>query len=175
MPKYDGTDGEQVSSFIIQSRQLLREYYKSMQSGKVANSRSYIFPVTLPAQAQFRTTRRIDGLSTLSTGQDGRLDAASIGLAPDWRKPGPIWEIPYGSLVPQKITNLLAAGRCISADGDAWEVLRVIPPAAHTGQVAGIAASLSIRNNITPDALSYEDIQEQLNLKNIPYHIKDVL
>lgn len=173
--KYDGTDGAQVTHFILQGRQLLRERYVRLQNRKAHGGRSKMFPVTLPAMAQFRTTRRIVGLTSLSSGQDGQYVPTSIGLAPDWRKPGPIWEIPYGVLVPQKITGLLSAGRCISAGGDAWEVMRVIPPAAHTGQVAGIAASLAIAHNTTPDALRTDEIQEQLNIKHIPYHIRDVV
>ena len=53
--------------------------------------------------------------------------------------------------------------------------MRVIPPAAHTGQVAGIAASLSIVHGTTPDALPADKVQEMLRIKNIPYHIQDVL
>ena len=37
---------------------------------------------------------------------------------------------------------MLAAGRIISASGDGWEVTRVIPPAALTGQAAGVAAHI---------------------------------
>ena len=38
--------------------------------------------------------------------------------------------------------NLFAAGRCISAAGDAWDVTRVIPTCAATGQAAGTMAAL---------------------------------
>ena len=38
--------------------------------------------------------------------------------------------------------NLLAAGRDISASEDMWNVVRVIPPCAVTGQAAGTAAAL---------------------------------
>ena len=175
LSKYDGTDGEHVTRFILNGRKLLREHYISRQKGWKPVDRTTLFPVTLPAMAQFRTTRRIVGKSTLLSGQDGQYKATSIGLAPDWRKPGPIWEIPYGTIVPQKITGLLAAGRCISAGGDAWEVMRVIPPAAHTGQIAGIAATLAVKHHTTPDAISPEEVQNHLRIKQIPYHIQDVL
>jgi hypothetical protein len=172
-PKYDGTDGEQVTHFILEGRRLLREHYISRQNN-TDGGRFSVFPVTLPSQAQFRTTRRILGKTSMSAGQDGQYKAASIGLAPDWRKSGPIWEIPYGTLVPQNIKGLLSAGRCISTEGDAWEVMRVIPTAAHTGQVAGIAASQSIMRDIPPDELPVDVVQGQLKIKNIPYHIQDV-
>ncbi len=172
--KFDDTDGAQVTRFVLESRRLLRDHYIAKQSEGTQYDRSTLFPVTLPSMAQFRTTRRILGCASLTSGQDGRHDLTSIGLAPDWRKPGPIWEIPYGTLVPQRVTGLLAAGRCISAGADAWEIMRVIPPAAHTGQVAGIAATLAISHRTTPDALPVELVQEQLQIKHIPYHIQDV-
>ena len=68
-----------------------------------------------------------------------------------WRKPGYIWEIPYGTLIPQDIKGLITAGRCISSANDAWEITRLIPAAALTGQVAGVAARLAIQHNTTPE------------------------
>ena len=123
--------------------------------------------------AQFRTTRRIDGLATMVDGQDGLAVPTSIGLSPDWRKPGPVWEIPYGTLLPRDVSGLLVAGRCISSGGDAWEVTRVIPTAALTGQVAGIAARLAVSRNTTPEALDAGDVQAELVRLGIPFHISD--
>ncbi len=115
------------------------------------------------------------GQATLSDGQDGQRFEDSIGLSPDWRKPGPIWEIPYGTLVPRGRDAILAAGRCIDSEGDAWEVLRVIPPAAHTGQVAGLAATLAIQNGTVPREVPVDAIQKALREKGIPLHIDEVL
>jgi hypothetical protein len=153
---------------------LVRDRYKSAQEEGALDKRRTHFPVTLPSQAQFRTTRHIVGVSSLVTGQDGKYSENSIGLAPDWRKAGPIWEIPFGTLIPQAVTGLLTAGRCISASGDAWEVMRVIPVAAHTGQVAGIAATLAVKQRITPDLIAAANVQNQLDKKHIPYHIQAV-
>lgn len=50
--------------------------------------------------------------------------------------------IPFSSLVPEKVTNLLAAGRMISADADAFAAIRVQAPCMETGQAAGLAAAL---------------------------------
>ena len=71
-----------------------------------------------------------------------RYFADSIGMASDWRKSGPVWEIPFGTIVPCNTENLFTAGRCISAVGDAWEITRCIPCAALTGEAAGYAAAL---------------------------------
>jgi 2-polyprenyl-6-methoxyphenol hydroxylase-like FAD-dependent oxidoreductase len=172
--KLHGTDGVQVTRFIVESRRLLREHYRAEHAAGGDTNRHKLFPVTLPAMAQFRTTRRIVGRETLSDGQDGVYVSTSVGLVPDWRRPGPVWEIPYGALLPRGVTGLLVAGRCISSAGDAWEITRVIPPAALTGQVAGVAARLAISGDTTPDALNVGDVQSALQQYHIPLHIADV-
>jgi hypothetical protein len=173
--KLRGTDAEHVTRFVLESRRLLREHYQRAHTSGEMSDRHQLFPVTLPAMAQFRTTRRIVGQATLSDSQHGIRVPTSIGLVADWRKPGYIWEIPYGTLIPQGIKGLITAGRCISSAGDAWEVTRVIPAAALTGQVAGIAARLAIQHNTTPDRLQLKDVQMELKRSEIPFHIADVI
>lgn len=58
--------------------------------------------------------------------------------------------VPYGSLVPEKIENLLVAGRCMSAQQDAMVQLRLIPVCLVTGEAVGVAAALASKNGITP-------------------------
>jgi hypothetical protein len=170
-PKYSGTSGREVSRFVLEGRRLLLEHYKGRQESQGRNG---AFPVTLPGMAQFRTTRCITGAYTLREYEPGRRFGDSIGLVADWRKPGYIWEVPYRALVPQEVRGILAAGRCISSIEDAWEVTRVIPAAALTGQIAGIAATLSAKSGVTPDALDPADIQKELAGKGIPLHIEDI-
>ena len=93
------------------------------------------FVLTLPGMPQFRKVYCLDAARVLEAGENGRRFEDSIGLAGDWRQAGPVWEIPYRSLYPRvSVDGLLAAGRCTGARGDAWEVTRVIPVAALTGQ-----------------------------------------
>ncbi|MFA6292198.1 MAG: FAD-dependent oxidoreductase, partial [Victivallales bacterium] len=40
-------------------------------------------------------------------------------------------------------SNLITAGRCISSAGAAWDVTRVIPTCAVTGEAAGTAAAIA--------------------------------
>lgn len=173
--RWDATDGKDVTAYVQETYHLLREHYAKLHAEGGEKDRHNLYPITLPAMAQFRRTRRIVGQATLSDGQDGQRFEDSIGLSPDWRKPGPIWEIPYGTLVPRGRDGILAAGRCIDSEGDAWEVLRVIPPAAHTGQVAGLAATLAIQNGTVPREVPVDAIQKALREKGIPLHIDEVL
>jgi hypothetical protein len=170
VPKLLGTKGEQVTRYMQETWRLLREYYRAQYaSGKF--DRQSLYPITLPAMAQFRTTRRIVGRETMTDGQHGLHRPDAIGLVADWRKAGYVWEIPYGTLLPRRVTGLLVAGRCISSEGDAWEVTRVIPPAALTGQVAGLAAGLAIQRGTTPDQIAASALQTELARLGIPFHI----
>ena len=168
-----GTRGEQVTRFVLDSHRLLREHYRARQADG-AHTRHDLYPLALPAMAQFRTLRRIVGRESLEAGQHGLERPESIGLAADWRRPGLVWEIPYGALIPRGVDGLLVAGRCISSGGDAWEVTRVIPAAALTGQAAGLAAWLAVKSGASPGRLAVEAVQAQLRRDGIAFHLAEV-
>ncbi|MBD3185101.1 FAD-dependent oxidoreductase [Candidatus Poribacteria bacterium] len=166
MKKYSGTDGREVSEFVLHGRKLMREFYEKEQSKRGESGRKDIFPMTLPSMAQFRTTRRIDGIKTLRNVDFYRHFDDCVGMVADWRGGRDVWEVPYYTLVPQKVKGLLAAGRCISTEGESWEVMRVIQAAAHTGETAGVAASMAVDNDTTPDMLDITDLQNELLRRN---------
>ncbi len=169
-PKRYGTNGRDVSAFVLESRKLLREHYAAEFARGGERNRHNVFPLTLPAMAQFRTTRRIVGRDGMREGQEGMRRDDSVGLVADWRTAGHVWEVPYGALAPAGVDGLLAAGRCIDAAGDVWEVMRVIPAAALTGQAAGVAAVLSVGDGVAPGALSIHRLQRELAARGIPLH-----
>ena len=70
--------------------------------------------------------------------------------------------LPLGSILPQKIENLLVAGRCISADEEAMGRLRLIPVCAATGQAAGTTAAMAIKQGISPRKLDIVMLQKNL-------------
>lgn len=172
--KYIGTDGKNVSEFIIKSRELMINSLKKLYAKEGKEKRNDYYPLTLASMPQVRTTRRIDGLSTVRDDGYSKGISDSVGLVADWRKSGFVWEVPYTSLLPKKVKGLITSGRCISNERDAWEVMRVIPAAAFTGQVAGLSAALAVKNKTNPDDLNIKDIQGALKSKNIPLHIEDV-
>lgn len=81
-------------------------------------------------------------------------------------------EIPFGSLLPQGIDNLLVAGRCISTDFACQAAIRIIPNCRNLGEVAAQAASLAIKTGRPlPDlgiALRQELIESRLLLASAP-------
>ncbi|KKM11303.1 hypothetical protein SY88_09285 [Clostridiales bacterium PH28_bin88] len=77
------------------------------------------------------------------------------------------YSVPYRSLVPLKIENLLVVGRSASFTSLAAGSARVIPIGMATGQAAGVAAAYTIRQGITPRELAYrpagtQEVQELL-------------
>lgn len=97
-------------------------------------------PFLLPMLPLFRMTRRLSGRATLHERELGKWRDDTVAMTGDWRKPAPVYAIGLAHLMG-RVNNLFAAGRCISSDGDAWDVTRVIPTCAATGQAAGTAAA----------------------------------
>ncbi len=169
-----GINGKLVSDFVMTGRSIYRENL-AVDYAEGKSTRKSRFPLTLPAMAQFRMTRRIDGIFTLDDGMEWTSFDDTIGLVADWRKSGYVWEIPYRSLLPKDLKGLLAAGRCMASAGDAWDVMRVIPVAAVTGEAAGVAAALAVSGNIPPDELDITLIQNELRRNcGFPLHFADV-
>ena len=77
----------------------------------------------------------------------------------------PAYQIPYRSLVPAGGENILAAGRCISADRWALSSARMIPTAAMTGQAAGLAAARSVEQGGPVAQVDVKALQGELKSK----------
>ncbi|HXI05386.1 MAG TPA: FAD-dependent oxidoreductase [Bradyrhizobium sp.] len=140
--------------------------------------KSYI--VDLPPQLGIRETRRVIGGYMLS-GEDVLGCASfedSIGVngwpmeshvAGDvvFRFP-PIPEsrgfnqLPYRMLVPERIDNLLVAGRCASMTHDGQSAARVSGACLAMGEAAGGAAALALSGNTIPRDIAVEKLQQQL-------------
>ena len=80
----------------------------------------------------------------------------------------PCMHIPYRSLVPRKVDNLLAAGRCLSADLVANDLLAPIQFCVAMGQAAGTAAALSIKAGIVPRKVDHGMLQKNLMDQGVP-------
>ncbi|MCU0503933.1 MAG: FAD-dependent oxidoreductase, partial [Anaerolineae bacterium] len=81
-----------------------------------------------------------------------------------WRPPaGFHYQIPYRALVPERVDNLLVAGRCISADHVALGSLRIMVTCMVMGEAAGAAAILSLHEEVAPRELDAALLREQLH------------
>jgi hypothetical protein len=72
------------------------------------------------------------------------------------------YDIPYRSLVPQKIENLLVAGRCHSATRGAHASTRVTVTAMAMGEAAGVAAALALKEKTRVAEIDGVRVREKL-------------
>ena len=135
--RFSGIDGYELSDAVLRGHEKMFDDILSLKAEDPS-----VMPVTISTIPLVRMSRRLDGVSVLHTDCDHKKLEDSIGMTGDWTKKGPVYEIPFSALHCHEISNLLAAGRDISTTDEMWNVTRVIPPCAVTGQAAGTAAAL---------------------------------
>ena len=165
-------DAKTHTEYLRRTWDEARQYYDECYAN--GGNRHTHYPLILPAMSQIRKVGRIVGKATLTDGDNGKTFDDSIGLYADWRKADSVWETPYSTLVPEKLRGLLAAGRCMSTEGDAWECFRVIPSAAMTGEVAGTAAALSIDTHCDPADLNLDVLRNDLRKNGFLFHLDEL-
>ena len=75
---------------------------------------------------------------------------------------GEYYTIPYRSLLPKEYTNLLVAGRCISATHEAQASIRIMPICACLGQAAGVAAAVAFHTGTNAHEVDVSAVQDKL-------------
>jgi hypothetical protein len=80
----------------------------------------------------------------------------------DMAKAGGDFDIPYRTLLPRGIEQLILAGRCISASHEAFASARVTGPVMAMGHAAGVAAALARHQGCTPRELPARILQQKL-------------
>lgn len=163
---YDGTCADEVNRYLISNQLQMLEKLK-------ATNRTERDVVTLPGMAQFRTTRCIAGEYTLKESDAFVHFEDSIGAICDFDRRDYLFEIPYRTLYKQGYDNILTAGRTAAAEGYAWDVLRVIPPAIITGQAAGLAAAQALDENCAIGCVNILKLQNSLQKQNVLLHFDD--
>ena len=84
-------------------------------------------------------------------------------------KPRLVWlvndtyEIPYECFVPERGESLLVAGRCLSAEHEAMASARVTAQCFAYGHAIGHAATIAVKENVSPRSIDGRDIRERLN------------
>ena len=164
--RFSGLETEDVSDFVIMAHEKLLEDWLKRREKTPEATLSTI--ATIP---QLRMTRKIKGEYELTENDNHKYFADSVGMLSNWRKRGPIYELPFRALYSREIKNLAVAGRCVSSDEALWDIIRVIPCCAVEGEAVGIAAALT--DDFT--TLDITAVQERLKARNIPLHEADIL
>jgi len=75
---------------------------------------------------------------------------------------GESYGIPYRTLTPKGLKNVLVAGRCVSTDRQIQASIRVMPGCYITGQAAGMAGVLMLDNNTDSRGIDVKTLQKRL-------------
>ena len=67
--------------------------------------------------------------------------------------------IRLSAMITRKFDNLMMAGRCVSSDRETNSALRVKASCMAMGQAAGTAAAIAVRDGLTPDQISPEELK----------------
>jgi ribulose 1,5-bisphosphate synthetase/thiazole synthase len=171
LPNTDGTDANDLTAAEIEGRrqaihaiEALKRFMPGCEQAKLRN-----FGMTLGV----RDTRKIDALYNLTAAdvrEQGRFEDA-IGIFPEFidgygllilPTTGRYFHVPYRSLVPQGVGNLLVAGRSIGGDRISHAAVRNMMCCAVSGQGAGVAAAVSLRTGESFDKLDVRAVQQEL-------------
>ena len=162
--RFSGLDAEEISRFVSLSHKAVYADFLKLRQ----NDGTFL-PVNIATVPQFRMTRKIVGEYVLPD-EPYVFRSDSVGMVSNWKQRGPVYEVPFRSLYSASVKNLICAGRCVSSTETMWDVMRVIPCCAVTGQAAGCAAALS--DDFT--ALDVNVLQSALRKQGVVLHISDL-
>jgi len=160
-PEVDGLDVATLTRMEMNHRKFI---WKNIQKTRQIPGYEHVYLVETAPQLGVRITRVLDGLNTVTLAdlKAGTKFPDVVGVGgSDGRDHGE-WQIPYGSLVPVKTENVLAAGRCICAELRMADLVRLIPNCFVTGHAAGVAGAVAVEDACRPRDVDINRIQKIL-------------
>ena len=148
-------------------QRILVEFYRKCAPG-FENACTLVLPSTMG----LRESRQIAGVYRITEDdlRQDRIFPDGIGVSPGHDEHGKTTnghDIPYRSLVPEKLDGLLAAGRCISADAVAQNSIRGVIPCIVSGQGAGVAATLAVKSGVQPRKVAAAKLRARLDAQRV--------
>lgn len=132
-------------------------------------------PIRINGEIQY-VISNAGGFGTTTPPPDGKPVVNSKGQTAEFAEfePNRYYDIPYRSLIPVRIENLLAAGRNLSSDVYAQSGARLILCCLAMGEAAGTAACASIAQNRKLRDLDVRGLQSELiqNGCNLGQHLR---
>ncbi|MBN1508657.1 MAG: FAD-dependent oxidoreductase [Sedimentisphaerales bacterium] len=144
-PEVDGLDVATLTRMEMSHRKFI---WTNLQKTRRIPGYERLYLVETAPQLGVRITRVLHGLKTVTLDdlKAGTRLKDVIGVGGSDSGNHGEWQIPYGALVPRNVENVLAAGRCISAEIRMADLVRLIPNCFVTGHAAGVAAAVAARD-----------------------------
>jgi len=165
-PAVDGIDVAELTRLELNHRKAI---WKSVERLRSTPGHEKVFLVETAPQMGVRMTRTLVGTARVNF-KDFQAEVKYpdvIGVGGSWNASHQEWQIPYGALLPAKVDNLLAAGRCISTEIRMADLVRVIPNCFVSGQGAGVAAAVAVRDNCRPRNVDVPKVQRILKEQDV--------
>lgn len=158
--RIDATNPDDLTFAEVECRRMVMEEVERLRAQVPGFEEAYLTDVALTLGVT--ESRRLNGAYTLARDDAGRVFEDTIATTGHWTKYGAVYHIPYRSLLPKNVANLLVAGRCISVDHRAHHATKEIPPAFATGEAAGIAAVHALRASSSVQDVDVVAVQASL-------------
>jgi ribulose 1,5-bisphosphate synthetase/thiazole synthase len=176
MDGYDPTDPVSLTAAEIEGRRQAREYIRFLVDNVPGYKDARL--IALSTQIGIRETRRVYGDYRLTAedvmearkfpdtiGQCGApIEDHHGGKDTKWRyiPDSGVYDIPFRTLLPQGLDNVLVAGRCFSATHEAHASCRSMGQCMAMGEAVGTAAALCVQFEKDPRELAVDLLQQRL-------------
>ena len=157
-PHMAGLDGQKVEDLTraeVQGRKHIHALVDFVRGRLPGFEKCYV--VDVAPQTGVRQTRLLEGEYILT-----KEDLAQRTRFDDSVARGRDYYMPYRVLLPQKIDNLLVAGRHYSVTSQAQKISREIPPCMAMGEAAGVAAALAANAGVLVRNVDVRQVQKTL-------------
>lgn len=177
---YDFCDPEDITKAEIEGRKqawiifkFLKDYIPGCENIRmlqtapqlgVRESRRIIGNYVLHASDMKKSIRHDDDIFVSGNRFDMHVGNGVVYETTEGDEP---YGVPYRVLIPQKVSNLIVAGRCISGDQGCLSAIRVMPPCFAMGQAAGIAASMAYRDSLSPADIDTQELRSILKTEKV--------
>ncbi|MDO5554859.1 MAG: FAD-dependent oxidoreductase [Planctomycetia bacterium] len=162
----DGLDAKNLSNLELEYRKKIWQNYITLREQEGFGDVKMI--ETAP-QLGVRITRVLKGVVELTReGAENNVKFDDcVGLGGAWFGDHQAWQLPLRALLPEKIDNLLTAGRSISTDPRMSDLIRVIPNCWVSGQGAGCAAAAAVLQDVLVRNVDYSKLRQILVDQNV--------
>jgi hypothetical protein len=158
--RIDATDADDLTYAELECRRMVMEEVDRLRAHVPGFEDAYLTDVALTLGVT--ESRRLSGAYVLGRDDMDRVFPDTIATTGHWTKYGALYHIPYGSLLPRAVDNLVVTGRCISVDHRTHHATKEIPPCFATGEAAGLAAVQALRAGCSVQDVDVGALQREL-------------
>lgn len=178
---YDVTDPWELTNAELEGRRQVQEYLRFLRNEVSGYKSAHLLHTS--TRLGIRESRRLDGRYVLDredvlAGRDfddaiarcgAPVEDHADGEQTKWeyvgggdQPSGATYGIPYRALLPRGVTQLIVAGRCLSATHDAHASVRSMGQCMAMGHAAGVAAVQAVETSTSPDEIDVGRLRSTL-------------